>query len=224
MLFKELYDLWRADNSLTQAINDSHLMLDKTFAMFQESVRSLRQSDDGELKLNVYESDHVVNQFVKEVRKKVMKYLAVTGGVNIIPGLVLTSIVIDIERIGDYTKNITDLAINHPKRLHGGEFEEDFQKIEKTVTEIFKKLIPILKKSDKEAASQLIHDTYWVLKRCDEIVDFFFQEENRGNTLKEAASRALYTRYLKRIAAHLLNIASSVVNPFEQIGFMAESK
>ncbi len=224
MLFKELYDLWRADNSLTQAINDSHTMLDKTFAMFQESVRSLRQSDDGELQLNVYESDHVVNQFVKEVRKKVLKYLAVTGGVNIIPGLVLTSIVIDIERIGDYTKNITDLAIHHPKRLHGGEFEEDFQKIEETVTDIFQRLIPILKKSDKEAASQLIHETYWVLKRCDEIVDFFFKEENRGNTLQEAASRALYTRYLKRIAAHLLNIASSVVNPFEQIGFMAGEK
>ena len=108
--------------------------------------------------------------------------------------------------------------------MHGGEFEEDFQKIEKAVTDIFKKFIPILKKSDKEAAAQLIHETYWMLKRCDEIVDFFFQEENRGNTLKEAASRALYTRYLKRIAAHLLNIASSVVNPFEQIGFMAESK
>ena len=30
---------------------------------------------------------------------------------------------------------------------------------------------------------------------------------------------ALYTRYLKRIAAHLINIASSVFNPFERIGF-----
>jgi hypothetical protein len=29
----------------------------------------------------------------------------------------------------------------------------------------------------------------------------------------------MYSRYLKRIAAHLINVASSVVNPFEGIGF-----
>ena len=30
---------------------------------------------------------------------------------------------------------------------------------------------------------------------------------------------ALYIRFLKRISAHLMNIASSVVNPFDRIGF-----
>ena len=111
MLFKELYELWKGDNSLTQAVNDSHRMLEQTLEMFRESVRSLRQSDDGDLKLNVYESDQAVNEYMHQVRRKVHKYLAVTGGLNIIPGLILTSIVIDIERIGDYTKNITDLAL-----------------------------------------------------------------------------------------------------------------
>jgi hypothetical protein len=60
------------------------------------------------------------------------------------------------------------------------------------------------------------------LKRCDEIVDSIIKEENREPSSKDAAARALYTRYSKRIAAHLLNIASSVVNPFEHIGFMSE--
>ena len=35
----------------------------------------------------------------------------------------------------------------------------------------------------------------------------------------EAVSTALYVRFLKRISAHLMNIASSVVNPFDRIGF-----
>ena len=34
-----------------------------------------------------------------------------------------------------------------------------------------------------------------------------------------AASVALYSRYLKRIAAHSRNLISSVVNPFERIGY-----
>ena len=32
-------------------------------------------------------------------------------------GLVLLNIVVDIERVGDYTKNILDLAMNHPKKI-----------------------------------------------------------------------------------------------------------
>jgi len=35
----------------------------------------------------------------------------------------------------------------------------------------------------------------------------------------EAVSTALYVRFLKRISAHLMNIASSIVNPFDRIGF-----
>ena len=35
----------------------------------------------------------------------------------------------------------------------------------------------------------------------------------------KASSMVLYARYLKRIGAHLKNITSVVVNPFESIGY-----
>ena len=34
-----------------------------------------------------------------------------------------------------------------------------------------------------------------------------------------SAAVSLYSRYLKRIAAHSRNLISSVVNPFERIGY-----
>jgi ATP-binding cassette, subfamily B, heavy metal transporter len=37
--------------------------------------------------------------------------------------------VIDIERIGDYAKNIYDLAKSHPAKLHGGSLEEEIVRI-----------------------------------------------------------------------------------------------
>ena len=43
--------------------------------------------------------------------------------------------------------------------------------------------------------------------------------EDPGLPCNEAVSTALYVRFLKRISAHLMNIASSVVNPFDRIGF-----
>jgi len=41
---------------------------------------------------------------------------------------------------------------------------------------------------------------------------------------REYAALALYTRYLKRPAAHLSNIASSLVNPFHRIGYKPKAK
>jgi phosphate uptake regulator len=217
--FKELIELWRADNLLKQAFNDSHEMLESTQEMFHESLRSLRESDSGEMKINVYDKDIQVNKYEREVRKKVLKHLAITGGTNTIAGLILTSIVIDIERLGDYTKNIMDLAVAHPRKLDCGDLEEDVKKIELNITELFDQAIPVIRETDKELATQLIKDNWWILKKCDEILTGLIQEKPSSLSLGDAVSTALYSRYLKRVTAHLINIATSVVNPFHAIGF-----
>ena len=220
--FTEILELWRKDNSLTQALNDSKTMLESTYDMFIESVKSLRESDSGDIGIHVYEKDQMVNKFEQKVRRKVLKHLAITGGVNIIPGLILTTIVIDIERIGDYTKNITDLAVAHPKRLKCGAYEDEIRKIETTVSHIFQSLPPMIISSDKNEALELMTETRWVLRQCDEIVNDLIKEKDSVLHSGDAVTSALYTRYLKRIAAHLINIASSIVNPFEKIGFWSE--
>ena len=216
-LLKEMYELWRGDSSLTKALNDSYHMLEHTREMFEESIKSLRENDKGDFAFDIYEKDQVVNRYILDVRKKVLKYLAITGG-NIIPGLILTSIVIDIERIGDYTKNITDLAIAHPKKLKCGKFENDYRRIETTLIKVFNELVPIFKNTDKEGANKIINDNYWSIKKCDEIVVELIKEKQEISC-RNAVTCALYTRYLKRVGAHLFNIASSIVNPFELIGF-----
>ena len=220
--FRELIELWRSDNLLKQAFNDSHEMLESTQEMFHESVRSLRNSDSGEMKFNVYDKDIQVNKYEREVREKVLKHLAITGGANIIPGLILTSIVIDIERLGDYTKNIMDLAVEHPKKLTCGRFEDDVIEVENGVTELFDRVIPAVRETDKDAAAQVMSEYLWITKKCDALLSKLIQEEGESLSLGDAVSTALYTRYLKRVAAHLLNIATSVVNPFRAIGFVKD--
>ena len=59
----------------------------------------------------------MINAYEREVRRKVFTHLAVTGERDLHAGLVLVSVVIDIERIGDYTKNIVELALHHPDKL-----------------------------------------------------------------------------------------------------------
>lgn len=217
--FRELIELWRSNNLLDQALEDTHKMLEETQEMFRESVRSLRKSDDGAITLNVYDMDEKVNLYEQEVRRKVLKHLALTSGANLIPGLILTSIVIDVERIGDYTKNIMDLAKAHPKLLNLGGAQAIIDKVEPAVGALFDLAPPAFRNSDRKNARRLINDNWWILKDCDEVMDNLIRDGDPDLSVSDAVSVALYARYLKRIAAHMINILSSVVNPFEAVGF-----
>jgi phosphate transport system protein len=133
--------------------------------------------------------------------------------------LVLVSIVIDIERIGDLTKNIVDLALQHPGKLACGSFENDMRKIETTVRTMFALLIEALPAADVAKAKEVMSEHWWIGRRADEILNALIARSDKELVCNEAVSTALYVRFLKRISAHLMNIASSVVNPFDRIGF-----
>ena len=100
-----------------------------------------------------------------------------------------------------------------------GNCEVDLGKVERGLTQLFGGVIPVLKASDQEAARKLIDSNWWMLKRCDEVIIHLTTAEDPSLRSSEAVSRAIYARYLKRIGAHLMNITSSIVNPFEKIGF-----
>jgi phosphate transport system protein len=220
--FREVFELWRKDNLFEQAVKDFREMLENTCSMYEEAVKSLRDKDDGEISDEVYRRDIEINRYEQEVRNKILKHLAITGGANLIPGLILTSIIIDAERIGDYTKNIVDLANAHPKKLKCGKYEKEVKKIENECSNLFREVIAINETSNKIAAQQIIAEKKWVVKKCDEIIGELIREERKIKSAGVAVTTALYIRYLKRIAAHLINILTSIVSPFEKIGFLSE--
>ncbi|MCP4288427.1 MAG: PhoU domain-containing protein [Gammaproteobacteria bacterium] len=217
--FRQIFEIWRWDNSLTQALTASYTMLERTDRMYRLSSSALRENDNGDICANIFEEDRTINQFHQEVRRKVLRHLAVAGGANLVPGLVLSCIVGDIERIGDYTKNISELAVAHNAPLSCGFCEQEVSKMEKAVEDIFSRIVQALKTSDQAEARSLIVDNMWIRKSCDDIMLNLIN--GRDNTISSGSSvvLALYVRYLKRITEHLMNILSSVVNPYESIGY-----
>ena len=137
---------------------------------------------------------------------------------------VLVSIVIDLERIGDFTKNIVELAVNHPKRLNGGKFEEDLARIENAVEDSFKRTIECFKNADEEIGRELLKDYKWVSKTADKCLMDLVNEVDKDINAGSAVTLALYLRSLKRIYGHLRNITTSVVNPFHRIGFKPKKR
>ena len=110
--------------------------------------------------------------------------------------------------------------MHHPARLQGGMFEKDLKKIEKAVEDTFKKVRKIFETTDARGAEKLLGEYQWVNRLCDERVIDYIKGSDTNVSSNDAASLALYFRYLKRINSHLRNVATSVVNPFDKIGYM----
>jgi phosphate uptake regulator len=221
-MFKEFFDLFRKESLLKQAYNRSMEMIREDREMFLAAMKSLREHDDAKIEVDIYAKDQMINAYEREVRRHVLTHLTVAQGQNAHAGLALVSIVIDIERIGDYTKNIVSLALQHPGKLRCGSFESDVRKMETTVQTMFNLMIEALPSGDVAKAKEIMSEHWWIAKRSDDIMDALVAKADEALSATEAVTTALYVRYLKRISAHLMNIASSVVNPFDRIGFRPE--
>ena len=101
---------------------------------------------------------------------------------------------------------------------------KEIQKIENSVMELFDQVIPAVKETDKDLAQSLIKGYWWILKLCDDILDRLIQEADPALKSGDAVTIALYSRYLKRAAAHLINVSTSIVNPFEAISFYRDDE
>ena len=87
------------------------------------------------------------------------------------------------------------------------------------VERLFSEVRSILEASDQQAARGLINECERIRKDADHLISQLVQFDDESLGRGQTAVIALYARYLKRIGAHLLNILSSVVNPFERIGY-----
>lgn len=218
-MFKELQRIFQRKSLMEEAVEASHEMLMDDWEMYKEAVQSLRKSDTAEIAIDIAAKDIQINKFEREVKKKVLTHLAVAGVGDLNVGLVLISIVVDIERIGDYTKNIVELAMNHPGKLAIPQWEEDIALIEETISANFGVLIDAIKNSDVSLAQQLLEDLHKLKNKCDKLIAMLVQDDKLKLKINDAAALALYMRYLKRIASHLMNVATSIVNPFHKIKY-----
>ena len=219
-MFKQIFEIFKSDSLYEQALGECHEMLDIDLTMFKASINSLRKSDSSDIDIDIFAMDKKINAFERDVRRKVMTHLAVGGKEDIGSGLVLVSVVIDIERIGDYTKNIYDLAVNHPKKLDGGSVEDRLAEIETISYKLFEDTIDAFKNQNIEKARGLMG--YYkenISSQSDAITHDVILGKVGDLDTGSASCVGLYARYLKRISAHSRNLISSIVNPFEKIGY-----
>ncbi len=213
-MFEKLLSFWKESDLLSVAYKNVEEMLKLSESMFKYAISVLMEGKPE--KRDIYKDDQRLNQLQMDVRKKVLEHLTISPDHDILPSLILITVIVDIERIGDYSKNLLELAHMYPEELSGS-YVDEIKEIRQRVEEMFTKTYAAFTTCDKELGKQVMDTHVEVARKCENLVERLVNDPNIGARL--GIIYALLARFLKRVSAHLKNVASSVVNPFHRLGY-----
>jgi phosphate uptake regulator len=173
-----------------------------------------------EVKKKVKGADRDINQMQQEVRRELVVHASVHGFANLPSTLTYMSVVKDAERVGDYAKNIYDLA-KYGADFRGAADQDELEHYRDVVSQLIQDAADVFSARDTAAAQKLIDKADGFLDEYDDHVKAAFHFEGPSS---ESVPRALYYRYLKRITAHLMNMMTALVMPIDRLDYYDEAK
>lgn len=185
------------------------------FELAMSALLGERSAD--EVNDDLRSTDRKVNRLEREIRREVMVHSSVFGGIQTPMVLVYVSIVKDIERVGDYAKNLLDLVRD------GANFStladaEEWRRLTLEISLYITEAGDAFHARDAERCRTLIARGDRLLDDFDDGVSALVSS---GEGEPQAVARALAFRYLKRVVAHLMNVLSAVVMPVDRLDYFA---
>ncbi len=223
-MWKEIKQFWAMDNLLSEAWSMTYEAIKLDAEMFDDAVLTLWGENKKSVQKLIFKKDKLVNKYERDIRRKVVTHLSVQGGESIAAGLVLSTVIVDVERIGDYIKNIVDLTEIHPQALPVTEVAEKLHDMERSIKKMFEKIPVCIEEGDEDIALEMYSETNEIGSTCDDYIKKLITVEDEKIKCSDIAVLVLYFRYLKRINAHLRNMISSIINPYDRIGYKPKKK
>lgn len=180
----------------------------------------LRRVEPEDVGKKLRKRDKSINRAERAIRRELVVHAGVRGGQADIPTLlVYMSISKDIERVGDITKDLWDLAV-YGVDLRGPDsttVQEDIERVAALIIETAR----VFAERDASAATTMLNanDEY-----KEALEERMLVQIESTDSAGDAAARALFYRYLHRIVAHLTNVMTSVVMPFDRLDYWDEDK
>ncbi|MBN2789768.1 MAG: phosphate uptake regulator PhoU [Candidatus Delongbacteria bacterium] len=221
-MFKQFFNLIKKQDLLTQALHDSYEMSSisqqmfnlVTDMIFNDLSEKVNESQVEEVK----KKDYLLNHFERSIRKKVFEHVIVNEKPDqeLYTSFILITIVQHLERIGDYCKNINEIA-EIKFALKSDEYNILLQKYTEILKKMFSDTYKSFKNADVTLASTILNTQF---KFKNEIDDKLYEIATKDPDPKiNYVTYALMLRYYKRISAHLMNISTSITNPIDKIGY-----
>jgi phosphate uptake regulator len=160
-------------------------------------------------------ADRKVNRLEREIRRELIVHSSVFGGIDTPVVLVYMSIVKDVERVGDYSKNLLDLALDGANFGSLSDVDE-WRRLAKDISKYIVDSGAAFRTREAKECQSLRTSGDELLERFDARVSALVKAEDVG---EQTVARALAYRYLKRVVAHLMNLLSAVVMPLDQLDY-----
>jgi phosphate transport system protein len=197
-----------------------HMLADDRHSFDVATSALLDGADPSSIGPDLRETDARVNRAERELRQALVVHASVHGTSRVAPILVYMSVVKDVERIGDYAKNIFDVAAQGVD-LSSAPDRETMARYRDRISAMISEASAIFAEDDREEAHRFIREGDVILDEFDERVSELIITDRPG---AEAVPRALLYRYYKRIVAHLMNLLSAVVMPLDRLDYFDEER
>jgi phosphate uptake regulator len=220
-MIRELLSILRSGEPLTP-IGDSFTKMVEIAADLTVRAGKIyfQEQTDREQLLEVRREDVKVNKLQRKIRKRVVMHLSVSRNAPDLPYcLLLMSLVKDVERIGDYAKDLSFIHEFAPATFGNHEIVRELRRIRAGVEEMMVSVKHVLDSYDNEQAVRLIRQGRGLIDCGDEVLRALAKHPFDAAT---HTALVLGTQYYRRLCGHALNLLSSVVMPLHKLDYYDE--
>jgi len=210
-MFERIFGIGQGSTLIDAAFGDISSMLHQGHDMMQLSVKALLGNEP--LQVDIDQMDDRLDESERMVRRTVLQHLTVNPQQDLVASLVLVSMVQDAERIGDFANGLVEMA-KLARSPRTGPFAERLQVIADRIAPLFESCERSFRKDDPQGAKRIISEHREVREELRQYAaDVAASDLSADMAVVYAGSAGM----LRRISAHLANISSSVVMPYDQI-------
>ena len=168
---------------------------------------------------DLYATDKAINELHREVRREMIVHSAVNSRNLDIP-LLLSYMTMskDIERIGDYCKNLFEIA-ETGNTFTKGEDLDNYIGLRNDIGKLIVNLQSCLNLEDETKVHDLITLGSSMSTDLDNKITALLENKE---TIEYPVSTTLFYRYLKRIVSHIVNASTALIMPTDQIDYIDE--
>lgn len=210
-MFERWFGAGEKSTLVEAAFRDVSTMLAQSARMLDLALATLL--DNAPLEVDLDKLDDIVDEGERMVRRTVLQHLSVNPRQELVASLVLVSMVQDAERIGDFARGLAEAA-SLAKSPRTGEFADELRSLAGRLRPMFDLCEKAFREDEVDSARQVII-THRQLKR--DFTAYLQRVVDSDLSADMAIVYASASRILRRVSAHLSNIASSVVQPYDRI-------
>ncbi len=221
-MLRQLINAWRGRDLLSVMLDDFEQMLRDGEWMFKTAGAVLVREEKPEtVHDEFFARDKEINRRERDIRRRIVEHLSLRRDADVPACLVLMSVVKDAERIGDFCKNLYEVACLYTMNFDHGRYITPLKQLRADVEGLFSKARTAFAQADGATAAEVINEANDVAKRCDGRIETLIHDKL---PTQKAVAYTLLSRYFKRVAAHLSNICTSVTGPVHEMDHAASTE